>query len=52
LRKDSQAGIVQVKKILAEASENEKLARKLARKDSVFINQRSETTDIHKKVTP
>ncbi|GAA4101303.1 outer membrane protein assembly factor BamD [Mucilaginibacter panaciglaebae] len=52
LRKDSQAGIAQVKRILADARENEKLARRLARKDSVFIQQRSETQDIHKKVTP
>ncbi|MES2376314.1 MAG: outer membrane protein assembly factor BamD [Bacteroidota bacterium] len=49
LRKDSQAGILDVKKILAEAATNEKLARKLAKKDSVFIQQRSENPDIHKK---
>jgi outer membrane protein assembly factor BamD len=49
LRKDSQAGIIDVKKIIAEAANNEKLARKLARKDSVFIQQRSENQDIHKK---
>jgi len=52
LRKDSQDGIVQAKRIIDEAKENERLARKLARKDSVFIHQRSETIDIHKKVTP
>lgn len=52
LRKDSQSGIAQVKRIIEEAKENEKLARRLARKDSVFIQQRSETIDIHKKVTP
>jgi outer membrane protein assembly factor BamD len=49
LRKDSQAGIIDVKKIIAEAANNEKLARKLARKDSVYTPQRSETQDIHKK---
>ena len=52
LRKDSQAGIVQAKRILAAAKEDEKLARRLARKDSVFIQQHSEATDIHKKVNP
>lgn len=49
LKKDSQAGIIDVKKVIAEAASNEKLARKLARKDSVFTPQRSETQDIHKK---
>jgi outer membrane protein assembly factor BamD len=49
LRKDSQTGIVDVKRVLAEAANNEKLARRLAKKDSVFIQQRSENQDIHKK---
>lgn len=52
LRKDSQAGIAQAKRILEAAKEDEKLARRLARKDSVFIQQHSEATDIHKKVNP
>jgi outer membrane protein assembly factor BamD len=49
LKKDSQAGIIDVKRVLAEAANNEKLARKLARKDSVYTPQRSEIQDIHKK---
>ncbi|MGF7081110.1 outer membrane protein assembly factor BamD [Mucilaginibacter sp. UYCu711] len=49
LKKDSQAGIIDVKRVLAEAANNEKLARKLARKDSLFTPLRSETQDIHKK---
>lgn len=52
LRKDSQAGIAQAKRILAAAREDEKLARRLARKDSIYIQQRSENVDIHKKVNP
>jgi outer membrane protein assembly factor BamD len=48
-KKDSQVGIQNVKRLLAQASEDEKLARRLAKKDSVFIQQRSENQDIHKK---
>lgn len=49
LRKDSQAGIIDVKKVLAEAANNEKLARKLAKKDSVLSPRRSVNQDIHQK---
>lgn len=49
LKKDSATGIQDAKRIIAEASDNDRLARKLARKDSVFIQNRSETQDIHKK---
>jgi outer membrane protein assembly factor BamD len=50
LKKDSAAGIQDAKRIIAEANDNDRLARKLARKDSVFIQNRSETQDIHKKM--
>ncbi|MES2427947.1 MAG: outer membrane protein assembly factor BamD [Bacteroidota bacterium] len=50
LRKDSQVGITNVKRTIAAAKEDEKLARKLMRKDSVFKQQRSENQDIHKKM--
>ncbi|MDB5155339.1 MAG: outer membrane protein assembly factor BamD [Mucilaginibacter sp.] len=50
LRKDSQTGINSAKRIIAEAAENEKLARRLMKKDSVYIQQRSENQDIHKKI--
>ncbi|MDB5003178.1 MAG: outer membrane protein assembly factor BamD [Mucilaginibacter sp.] len=50
LKKDSAAGIQDAKRIIAQANDNERLARKLARKDSVFIQTRSETQDIHKKM--
>lgn len=50
LRKDSEAGIVETKRILAQAENDEKLARKLAKKDSVYSQPRSETQDIHKKM--
>lgn len=50
LRKDSQVGIATVKRTIAAAKEDEKLARKLMRKDSVFRQQRSENQDIHKKM--
>jgi outer membrane protein assembly factor BamD len=49
LKKDSQSGIVDVKKVIAEANTNQRLALKLAKKDSTFIQQRSENQDIHKK---
>jgi outer membrane protein assembly factor BamD len=38
LRKDSEAGIVETKRIIAQAENDDKLARKLAKKDSVFSN--------------
>lgn len=50
LKKDSQDGIARVKRIIAEASDNERLARKLAKKDSIFIPLRSEEQDVHKKM--
>ena len=50
LKKDSAAGIQDAKRIIAEANDNDRLARKLARKDSVFVQNRSETQDIHKKM--
>ncbi|MCC8426940.1 outer membrane protein assembly factor BamD [Mucilaginibacter sp. UR6-11] len=50
LKRDSQNGIDDVKRIIAAAREDEKLARRLAKKDSVFIQQRSENQDIHKKM--
>lgn len=50
LRKDSEIGITNVKRTIAAAKEDEKLARKLMRKDSVFKQQRSENQDIHKKM--
>jgi outer membrane protein assembly factor BamD len=50
LKKDSATGIQDVKRIIAEANANDRIARKLARKDSVFIQNRSETQDVHKKM--
>ncbi|MDB5116870.1 MAG: outer membrane protein assembly factor BamD [Mucilaginibacter sp.] len=50
LKKDSQNGIQAAKRVLAEALTNERLARKLARKDSVFIPVQSEKPDVHKKM--
>jgi outer membrane protein assembly factor BamD len=49
LRKNSETGIVETKRIIAQAESDDKLARKLAKKDSLFKQQRSETPDIHRK---
>jgi outer membrane protein assembly factor BamD len=50
LRKESENGIVETKRIIAQAESDDKLARKLAKKDSVFKQQRSENPDIHRKM--
>jgi outer membrane protein assembly factor BamD len=49
LRKDSEAGIVETKRIIAQAENDDKLARKLAKKDSVFRQPRSVTPELNKK---
>jgi outer membrane protein assembly factor BamD len=48
VKKDSQNGILSVKKVLAEAINNDRLARRLAKKDSVSIPL-SEKPDLSKK---
>ncbi|MDB5029955.1 outer membrane protein assembly factor BamD [Mucilaginibacter sp.] len=49
LRKDSGVGITNAKRIIAQAINDDKLYRRLAKKDSVFIPI-SERPDIHKKM--
>lgn len=49
-KKDSQAGIAKAKQVIADAADNDRLARKLAKKDSVFVPLRSETPNIHQKM--
>ena len=49
LRKSSETGIVETKRVIAQADNDEKLARKLARKDSVFKQQRSVTPELNRK---
>jgi outer membrane protein assembly factor BamD len=49
LRKDSQSGIRTVQRIIADARDNDRLMRKLAKKDSVFIPI-SEKPDPNKKM--
>lgn len=50
LKKDSQNGIENVRRIIAAAQNDEKLARKLARKDSVLNTTPSVKMDIHQKI--
>ncbi len=55
VQKDAENGIESVKRLLAQAASDEKLARKLARKDSILNNQTiaptpSATIDIRKKL--
>jgi outer membrane protein assembly factor BamD len=50
LKKDSQDGIQSAKRILAEAATNERLARKLAKKDTASITSPSEKMDLNKKM--
>jgi len=49
-KEDSESGIVNVRRIIAAAVNDEKLARKLARKDSVLNQTPSVKMDIHKKI--
>jgi len=49
VKKDSQSGILSVKRVIAEAANNDRLARKLAKKDSVSIRL-SEKPDLSKKM--
>jgi len=50
LKADSEGGIVAVRRIIAAALSDEKLARKLARKDSVINQSPSIKMDIHQKI--
>lgn len=50
LKEDSENGIVAVRRIIAAAASDERLARKLARKDSVLNQTPSVKMDIHKKI--
>jgi outer membrane protein assembly factor BamD len=50
VKEDSEDGIVTVRRIIAAAASDEKLARKLARKDSVLNQTPSIKMDIHKKI--
>ncbi len=55
VQKDSESGIASVRRLLAQAASDEKLARKLARKDSLLNNKiitptPSATIDIRKKL--
>jgi outer membrane protein assembly factor BamD len=49
LKKDSQTGIVETKRIIAKAESDDKFARKLAKKDSIFRQQRSVTPELNRK---
>jgi outer membrane protein assembly factor BamD len=49
LKKDSQTGIVETKRIIAKAESDDKFARKLAKKDSLFRQQRSVTPELNRK---
>ncbi|MES2808550.1 MAG: outer membrane protein assembly factor BamD [Bacteroidota bacterium] len=49
LRKDSETGIVITKRIIAQAESDEKLARKLAKKDSLYQQPKSVVPDHTKK---
>jgi outer membrane protein assembly factor BamD len=50
VKEDSEGGIAAVRRIIAAAASDEKLARKLARKDSVINQTPSIKMDIHKKI--
>jgi outer membrane protein assembly factor BamD len=50
VKEDSENGIVNVRRIIAAAASDERLARKLARKDSVLNQTPSIKMDIHKKI--
>jgi len=50
VKEDSETGIVTVRRIIAAAVSDERLARKLARKDSVINQTPSIKMDIHKKI--
>jgi len=50
LKEDSESSIASVRRIIAAAASDEKLARKLARKDSVLNQTPSIKMDIHKKI--
>jgi outer membrane protein assembly factor BamD len=50
LKKDSEDGIRKVKEVLAEALNDEKLAKKLAKKDTVKTSLPSEKIDINQKM--
>jgi outer membrane protein assembly factor BamD len=50
VKEDSENGIVNVRRIIAAAASDERLARKLARKDSVLNQTPSVKMDIHKKI--
>jgi len=50
VKEDSENGIASVRRIIAAAASDEKLARKLARKDSVINQTPSIKMDIHKKI--
>ncbi len=50
VKEDSENGIAAVRRLIAAAASDEKLARKLARKDSVLNQTPSIKMDIHKKI--
>lgn len=50
VKEDSEDGIAAVRRIIAAAQSDERLARKLARKDSVINQTPSIKMDIHKKI--
>jgi outer membrane protein assembly factor BamD len=50
IKKNSQDGIVQAKSIIAEAVNNQKLAAKLAKKDTVKAAPSAEKADVHTKI--
>ena len=49
LKKDSQNGVQAAKKYLADAADNEKLLRKLAKKDTLNVPVKSEKPELNKK---
>jgi len=50
VKEDSENGIAAVRRLIAAAASDERLARKLARKDSVINQTPSVKMDIHKKI--